>query len=190
MRRLCPKVDLMTSGRQWTELDDELPMTPLRTGVIVAAAAATVIVAMVLSVATLTHPQIGDAAPQQVQDSSVMRMSFLAGCGNSAVVAPLTVPIWCSSSDQALSNLTWSSWGGSTATANGDLLDRTCSCAGGAYDKYPVRAVLAKPAHVAGTWRYSELTLHFPGDRPAWAFRPAFSFQWSAEGFISQQDTK
>lgn len=180
----------MISGNAWTELDDELPSTPLRVGVVAIALAVAVIVAMVLSVMSLTHPQIDDASPKHVQDSSVMKMSFLAGCGNSAVVAPLIVPIWCSSSDQALNNLTWSTWGGKTAAANGDFLDRTCSCAGGTFDRYPVHAVLSNPAHVGGTLRYSELTLHFPGDRPAWAFRPEFSFQWSAEGFISDQDTQ
>lgn len=144
---------------------------------------------MVLSLVSLTHPRIADAGPARVHDGAVTSMAFLAGCGSTAAVAPLTVPIWCSSSDQALNNLTWSSWGGSTATATGDLLDRSCSCSGGAFDKYPVRAVLSQPAHVTGAWRYSKLTLSFPAHRPAWAFRPTFSFLWSEEGFVSEQDT-
>ena len=139
---------------------------------VVAALAATIAVT-VLAVVSLQSPRIADTHPQPVRGAAITATAFLAGCGRTAVVAPLTIPIWCSSSDQSLDDLTWSSWGGDEAVATGDLLDRSCACAGGE------DSTVIPSAH---------LTLTFPAARPEWAFRPSFSFVWTTEGFVSEQD--
>lgn len=152
-----------------------------RGAVVLALAAST---GAVLSMGVLGSP-VADTAPRAV--AAVGDTATYAGCGSQAVDTPLSVPIWCSSSDQVLVDLSWSTWGARTAAATGEFTDNPCDCDGGVVERYPVAAEFSDPVDVAGTPRYEHLDITFPGARPAWAYRRTMPFLWSDQGFVTQQ---
>jgi len=152
-----------------------------RVAIVLALAAST---SAVLSMGLVGSP-VADSAPRAV--TAVGSQATLAGCGSRAVDSPLSVPIWCSSTDQVLQDLSWSTWGSSTAAATGVFIDNPCDCDGGQLNRYPVAAELSDPVDVAGTARYEHLAITFPGARPAWAYYRTMPFLWSDEGFVTQQ---
>lgn len=149
-----------------------------------------VLAAVAVSIGSLQKAPLRDERPQSASVSSRgvdSRSAFLAGCGRTAESAPISIPIWCASTDQTLDNLTWSTWGGATSAAIGDFTDNPCDCAEGAVRAYPVRATLTNPTRVSESVRYSDLTIVFPQSRPAWAPNPTVSFIWTEDGFVTKQ---
>ncbi|MCJ1714919.1 hypothetical protein [Curtobacterium sp. VKM Ac-2922] len=153
------------------------------TAIAVALAVATCVAAS-LSMGALGTPS-ADAAP--VAQAASASGAFLAGCGSEAVASPLTVPIWCASSDQVLQDLTWSAWGGTSARGVGSFVDNPCDCASGQLHRYAVAVSLDDQVAVAGTTRYERLRITFANGRPGWASRPTMSFRWSDQGFVTDQ---
>lgn len=147
------------------------------------AAIATCVVAS-LSMTSLDTP-FADGAP--VAAGAVTGSAYLAGCGQQAVSTPLTIPIWCASTDQVLQDLTWSSWGGPTSRGVGSFIDNPCDCASGTSRRYAVAVAFLDRVDVAGTTRYERLRITFANGRPAWASRPVMSFRWSDQGFVTDQ---
>lgn len=149
----------------------------------IAVAAATCIAAS-LSMSALGAP-LADHRP--VVTTVTSTSAYFAGCSREAVSSPLTVPIWCTSTDQVLQDLTWSSWGGSTSRGVGSFVDNPCDCAAGVLHRYPVAVAFDDRVDVSGTTRYERLRITFANGRPAWASRPTMSFRWSDEGFVTDQ---
>jgi hypothetical protein len=155
-----------------------------RTGLVaigLGAAVAVSIAAIISMGVSPTH----DAAPSVVSVGSTT--AYLAGCDHDAVVSPITIPIWCASTDQTLQDLSWTDWGAGTAGATGVFVDNPCDCDGGTLHRYPVAVELSHRSDVHGTARYERLEITFPKDRPRWAYRRSVPFQWSSEGFVSLQ---
>ncbi len=148
----------------------------------VVTAAAVVVTATGAMAAPLGH----DAAP--VRAEPLVRTAYYAGCGDQAVAEPVSVPIWCQSTDQRLEDLTWSTWGGARALATGVFTDNPCDCAGGTVTAYPVAVRFDDPTAVGTVDRYDRLTITFPADRPAWAVRPTVHFGWGDLGFLTDQE--
>jgi hypothetical protein len=161
---------------------------PRRTGLAVTTAAVVVAVvtcvAASLSMSALGAP-LADHAP--VAASATTTSAYFAGCGQEAVSSPLTVPIWCASTDQVLQDLTWSSWGGQTSRGVGSFVDNPCDCTSGEPHRYAVAVAFHDRVDVAGTTRYERLRITFANSRPAWASRQTMSFRWSDQGFVTDQ---
>jgi hypothetical protein len=83
---------------------------------------------------------------------------------------PKTLTLTCGDGNTVLSKLRWSSFGGKSARASGELEMNTCSpdCAGGKVVRYPV-SVNAKNIRSckAGLRVYNKLTLQFTGRVPS-----------------------
>jgi hypothetical protein len=137
-----------------------------------------------LSMSALGAP-LAEGAPVSTFASTAT--AYLAGCGREAVSRPLTVPIWCASTDQVLQDVTWASWGGSVSRGVGSFVDNPCDCASGAARRYAVAVAFDDQVEVNGTGRYERLRITFAHGRPAWASLPTMSFHWSDQGFVTDQ---
>lgn len=161
---------------------------PRRTGLTATTAAVAIAVvtcvAASLSMSALGAP-LEDGTP--VSTTVTATSAYFAGCGREAVSSPLTIPIWCASTDQVLQDLTWSSWGGQTSRGVGSFVDNPCDCASGELHRYAVAVAFHDRVDVTGTTRYERLRITFANGRPAWATRPTMSFRWSDQGFVTDQ---
>ena len=82
---------------------------------------------------------------------------------------PKQVVLTCGDANTALSKLTWSSFGGASASATGTFEMNTCSpnCAAGKFVKYPVKVTASSTRACKGGLRvYNKLTLTFKGKSP------------------------
>jgi hypothetical protein len=82
---------------------------------------------------------------------------------------PKQVVLTCGDANTALTKLTWSSFGGASASATGTFEMNTCSpnCAAGKFVKYPVNVTATSTRACKGGLRvYNKLTLQFTARKP------------------------
>lgn len=72
---------------------------------------------------------------------------------------PWFVLLACGDGNTYLKDLSWSAWGGRTATARGTLAVNSCQpyCALGAFKSTPVRVVAYRPTYCLGVHQYSRI---------------------------------
>jgi hypothetical protein len=83
---------------------------------------------------------------------------------------PRLLTLTCGDANAALSDLRWSSFGGTSAKATGTFEMNNCTpnCAAGKFLKYPVSVQASGPRTCkAGLRVYNKLTLHFTRHAPA-----------------------
>jgi hypothetical protein len=82
---------------------------------------------------------------------------------------PKTVTLTCGDGNTVLSKLSWSSFGGKSARANGTFETNTCSpnCAEGKVVRYPVKVSAGDTRSCKSGLRvYNKLALQFTGPKP------------------------
>lgn len=74
----------------------------------------------------------------------------------------------CGDGNESLTGMTWTSWGGSVATATATYVVNSCepNCAQGTPISYPVRVVANQVAHRASGQIYTNVTVTFIAQRP------------------------
>jgi hypothetical protein len=92
-------------------------------------------------------------------------------CQGHSVVRPGSFTLACADGNNALTGLTWTSWGARLASGFGTQVMNDCIpyCAAGHFHRYPVLVVLWGPAALhghPGTLHYTEMTLIYTGARP------------------------
>jgi hypothetical protein len=115
------------------------------------------------------------AAPATRTSTSVVSLYaervVVADCRGQGVVRPGSLTLTCADGNNALTAMTWTSWGPKLAGGYGTQVMNDCIpyCAAGHFHRYPVLVVLwgaaAWPGH-PGALRYSEMTLIYTGVRP------------------------
>jgi hypothetical protein len=88
---------------------------------------------------------------------------------NKAVSKPKSVTLTCGDGNTVLSGLSWSSFGGGSASASGTFKMNTCepNCASGKVVSYPVSVKATSPRSCKGGLRvYNKVTLKFTGRAP------------------------
>lgn len=93
----------------------------------------------------------------------------ITDCGK-ALTRPKTVTLACADAGVVLSKLSWSSFGGNTARAKGQISINTCepNCAAGATKTYPVLVAASKPkACKRAVSVYRHIALTFTGAKPS-----------------------
>jgi hypothetical protein len=100
-------------------------------------------------------------------------------CAGQPVGKPATFILFCGDAGAALQGLTWSGWGGSTASAIGRLRQNTCvpNCAAGGSASYP--ATVTVSGLTGG--RYTSLHINAPS-----APTPSTDFRLGLNGPIIQ----
>ena len=97
-------------------------------------------------------------------------------CGSNLQVKPDVVLVVCNTDDITATNLKWSGWGNSLATAKGTATIDVCAysdCANGAYSYVPIEVIASKIVSCAKkTLAYSTLRYVFPDGSP-WPGIPA-----------------
>lgn len=120
------------------------------------------------------------AATGASASTSVKSAVKITNC-NKAVSRPTSVVLTCADANTLLSKLSWSSFGGSTATAKGTFQTNTCkpNCSAGKVVKYPVTVKASGSLSCKGGVRvYAKATIAFKGKVPSyvrpyksWTFR-------------------
>ncbi|WP_218183962.1 hypothetical protein [Streptomyces sp. PKU-EA00015] len=92
-------------------------------------------------------------------------------CFMKAQVRPREFLIACGDGNSGLTELTWSSWGPTSAVATGLNVVNDCKpyCAAGTFHSYPVNVRFERPEgweKNPDQQRYGQLHLSFPGSRP------------------------
>lgn len=88
---------------------------------------------------------------------------------NKATSKPKSVTLTCGDGNTVLSGLSWSTFGGTSASASGTFKMNTCepNCASGKVLSYPVSVKATSPRNCkAGLRVYDKLTLKFTGRAP------------------------
>jgi hypothetical protein len=97
-------------------------------------------------------------------------------CGSNLQVKPNVVLVVCNTDDITATNLKWSDWGNSTATAKGNATIDVCAysdCHDGAYSFVPIEMIASKIVGCTKQKRaYSTLRYVFPDGSP-WPGIPA-----------------
>jgi hypothetical protein len=129
--------------------------------VLAASATALGIAAGTASAAT-SRPAAHPAAPAK---------TVVFDCLNHAQVRPKSFVLACADGNNALSGLSWNSWGSTLATATGKQIANDClpDCAQGKFHTFPVLAILWRSEPVArhpGEKYFTRVTLYYPGARP------------------------
>jgi hypothetical protein len=99
-------------------------------------------------------------ASSQGAASSAATQVVIYGCDGQPVVQPAGFVLFCGDAGQALQSLTWSGWGGPTATATGQLREKTCTpnCAVGGTASYSATVTVSG---LAGG-RYTSMHINAP----------------------------
>lgn len=97
--------------------------------------------------------------------------AVVVDCQGHSVVRPGSLTLACADGNNALTGLTWTSWGSKLAGGFGTQVMNDCIpyCAAGHFHHYPVLVVLWGAAALRGhpgTLHYSEMTLIYTGARP------------------------
>lgn len=94
------------------------------------------------------------AAAVAAAASAAAPVPSLAGCvpGTPAAVRPTKVIVTCGDANFYFTNLTWSSWNGKHAIANGIARVNDCrpTCAGGHFHAYRATLTLTRPRSCSG----------------------------------------
>jgi hypothetical protein len=93
---------------------------------------------------------------------------------NKATSKPKSVTLTCGDGNTVLSGLSWSTFGGTSASASGTFKMNTCepNCASGKVVSYPVSVKATSPRSCKSGLRvYNKLTLKFTGRAPKSAGR-------------------
>ena len=93
-------------------------------------------------------------------------------CQGRAQVRPSTFTLACADANDYLAHLSWATWSPGMASAAGVQEENNCvpDCAAGHFRGYPVDVVFwgTRTLHgQPGSQRYTEVTLLYPGARPA-----------------------
>lgn len=86
------------------------------------------------------------------------------GCLGKGQVKPKQIVMACADFNLYVGKITWSSWGGSTATGKGTLVWNTCvptDCASGTFLQYPAKITLNKVKSEGGQQVFTGMTLTF-----------------------------
>jgi hypothetical protein len=97
--------------------------------------------------------------------------TVVINCAGHSQVRPGSFTLACADGNNALSGLSWTSWGPRLASGYGTQVQNDCIpyCAAGHFHRYPVLVVLWGTAALKGhpgTLRYTEMTLIYTGARP------------------------
>ena len=142
---------------------------------ITATAAAISIPALGLAVGALTSAaQAASRAPAaQVSAGHLFSEQTVAvNCQGRAQVRPSTFTLACADANDDLARLSWASWAPGMASATGVQQENDCvpDCAAGHFRDYPVDVVFWGTGTMhgqPGRQRFTEVTLLYPGARPA-----------------------
>ncbi len=93
--------------------------------------------------------------------------SVLYQCTDPAVgpaVEPLSIVLACGDGNASLTNLVWSSWTASTASATGNYIHNTCipNCAEGTFVSVPASVELSYPIETGAGREFSTVTYSYP----------------------------
>ena len=139
---------------------------------ITATAAAISIPALGLAVGALTSAaQAASRAPASARHL-YSEQAVAVNCQARAQVRPSTFTLACADANDNLAHLSWASWSPGMASATGVQEENDCvpDCAAGQFRGYPVDVVFWGTGAVhgqPGSQRYTEVTLLYPGARPA-----------------------
>jgi len=139
---------------------------------ITATAAAIAIPALGLAVGALTSAaQAASRAPASARHL-YSEQTVAVNCQARAQVRPSTFTLACADANDNLAHLSWASWSPGMASATGVQEENDCvpDCAAGRFRGYPVDVVFWGTGTVPGQpgrQRYTEVTLLYPGARPA-----------------------
>lgn len=142
---------------------------------ITAAVAAISITALGVAVGTPTQAaQAASRAPATRASAGHLFsvQTVVVNCQGRAQVRPSTFTLACADANDYLAHLSWASWGPGMASATGIQEENDCvpDCAAGHFHRYPVDVVFwgTRTMHgQPGSQRYTEVTLLYPGARPA-----------------------
>jgi len=106
------------------------------------------------------------AAPRTAAATAMV----MVDCLNKKVTEPRTFTLACADGNALVDKLTWTSWTPAIASAAGVFTENDCTpyCAAGHFHSYPILAVAWGSKAFHGSQRYTELTIIFTGNRPAW----------------------
>lgn len=139
---------------------------------ITATGAAISIPALGLAVGALTSAaQAASRAPASA-GHLYSEQTVAVNCQGRAQVRPSTFTLACADANDSLAHLSWASWSPGMASATGVQEENDCvpDCAAGHVRGYPVDVVFWGTGTVhgqPGSQRYTEVTLLYPGARPA-----------------------
>jgi hypothetical protein len=119
-------------------------------------------------------PACASAAPgaQVLTRPTATSATVVLDCQGARQTKPRTYVLACGDGNNYLTGLRWTAWRAGSATARGTDVANDCVpyCAAGHFHSYPASVVLDRPkpwtGHT-GVDRFSRLTLHYPGTRPA-----------------------
>jgi hypothetical protein len=85
----------------------------------------------------------------------------LIDCAHKLTHRPTSILLFCGDGSVGINKVTWSSFGGATATGRGTLLVNRCepSCADGTYTRSRITIRLSRPRTFAGKRSYSVLEM-------------------------------
>jgi hypothetical protein len=141
-------------------------------GRLIAATAVITIPALGLAVGALTSAaRAASRAPASAGHLFSKRI-VAVNCQGRAQVRPSTFTLACADANDSLARLSWASWSPGMASATGVQEENDCvpDCASGHFRGYPVDVVFWGTGTVPGqpgSQRYTEVTLLYPGARPA-----------------------
>jgi len=99
----------------------------------------------------------------------------LSYCGSDAAPSPSIVIVICNTDDITARDLSWTAWGGPTATASGVAVVDLCAyadCHTGSFGSVKIKLIATGITKCAGKRAYSTLRYVFPGGTP-WPGAPS-----------------
>jgi hypothetical protein len=109
-------------------------------------------------------------ASDPVATTSGKGVVFPSRCG-ARKSRPSTIVVACADAGFIIDSISWSSWGGRSATGGGTGVTKTCdpSCAAGGFEKHPISVTLFRKVRckTSGLRQYTRLSYHFTDDGPS-----------------------
>ncbi len=139
---------------------------------LITATAAISIPALGLAVGALTSAAQAASRTPASAGHLYSEQTVVVSCQGRAQVRPSTFTLACADADDYLARLSWANWSPGMASATGVQEENDCvpDCAAGQFRGYPVDVVFWGTGAVhgqPGRQRYTEVTLLYPGARPA-----------------------
>ncbi len=115
----------------------------------------------------------GAASARTISAPQYSERTVVISCQGQRQVRPGSFTLACADGNDYLSGLSWTSWTPGLASATGVQHENDCVpyCAVGHFRRYPVDVVFWGSTAVPGgpgSQRYTEVTLLYPGARPAY----------------------